>query len=301
MKRTFQRPLALLLTLVMLLGLLPTAALAEEKTTNLGSGWTENTGWSQNCTTVIGEQSSSSIPLTLTLADGETSFATAIQHTVSSADIKGLQSLTMKISGTDISGLSAQAVFMDTTDWTTYYQASTITAAEVTFNAADFKLSGTGAAMPIDGTFVPEFETAENSGAKVWFRELGSLKGFYVFVNGSRYIVINEDLDDITACVVCAHELGHDMLHRELSEGGIRETTLFLDNNKTEREANLFAAEILISDNEILDGIADYNNLQTISAEMCMPVELIELKIELLNFKGYDFNCSGDVSSDFLR
>ena len=145
------------------------------------------------------------------------------------------------------------------------------------------------------------FETAENSGAKVWFRELGTLKGFYVFVNNSRYIVINEDLDDITSCVVCAHELGHDMLHRELSEGGIRETTLFLQNNKTEREANLFAAEILISDNEILDGIADYNNLQIVAAEMCMPVELVELKIELLNFKGYDFNSSGDVASDFLR
>lgn len=144
------------------------------------------------------------------------------------------------------------------------------------------------------------FETAENSGAKVWFRELGSLKGFYVYVNNSRYIVINEDLDDITACVVCAHELGHDMLHRELSEGGIRETTLFLQNNKTEREANLFAAEMLIPDDEILEGIMEYNNLQTIAAEMRMPAELVEFKIELLNYKGYNFNSNG-AASDFLR
>lgn len=144
------------------------------------------------------------------------------------------------------------------------------------------------------------FETAENSGARVWFRELGSLKGFYVFVNDCRYIVINEELDDITGAVVCAHELGHDMLHRELSEGGIRENTLFLENNKTEREANLFAAEILISDSEILEGIADYNDLQTLAAEMCMPVELIDFKLEILNFKGYNFNCGG-AASDFLR
>lgn len=144
------------------------------------------------------------------------------------------------------------------------------------------------------------FETAENSGAKVWFRELGSLKGFYVFVNGCRYIVINEDLDDTTAAVVCAHELGHDMLHRELSEGGIRENTLFLDNNKTEREANLFAADILISDEEILDAITDHNDLQSLAAEMCMPVELINFKLEILNFKGYNFNC-GSAGSDFLR
>lgn len=144
------------------------------------------------------------------------------------------------------------------------------------------------------------FETAENSGAKVWFRDLGSLKGFYVFVNGSRYIVINENLDDVTSAVVCAHEFGHDLLHRELSEGGIRENTLFLENNKTEREANLFAAEILVSDSEILEGIADYNNLQTLAAEMCMPIEIIDFKLEILNFKGYNFNL-GDSASDFLR
>lgn len=144
------------------------------------------------------------------------------------------------------------------------------------------------------------FETAENSGVNVWFRELGSLKGFYVYVNGCRYIVINENLDDITAAVVCAHELGHDMLHRELSEGGIRENTLFLENNKTEREANLFAAEILISDSEILDGIYDYNNLQALAAEMHMPEELIDFKLELLNYKGYNFNCGG-ARNDFLK
>lgn len=144
------------------------------------------------------------------------------------------------------------------------------------------------------------FETAENSGAKVWYRELGSLKGFYVFVNGCRYIVINDELDEMTAAVVCAHELGHDMLHRELSEGGIRENTLFLENNKTEREANLFAAEILISDNEILDAIAEYNDLYAVAAELRVPAELVDFKLELLNYKGYHFN-GGDARSDFLK
>lgn len=144
------------------------------------------------------------------------------------------------------------------------------------------------------------FEIAENSGAKVWFRELGGLKGFYMSENGSRYIVINEALDDNLKKVVCAHELGHDTLHRELSAGGLREGTLFLDSNKTEREANLFAAEILISDSEILERLADCNDLQALSAEMCLPVELIDFKLELLNFKGYDFN-GGGAASDFLR
>jgi len=144
------------------------------------------------------------------------------------------------------------------------------------------------------------FQTAENSGAKVWLRPLGSLKGFYLFEGGCRYIVINEELDSVTKTVVCAHELGHDMLHRELSDSGIREATLFLANNKTEREANLFAANILISDSDILEELPYHNSVGAVSASLGFPVELIEYKLEILNFKGFKFNCEG-VKSDFLK
>ncbi len=144
------------------------------------------------------------------------------------------------------------------------------------------------------------FETAENSGAIVWERHLGGLKGFYLFENGCRYIVVNEDLDDVTKSVVCAHELGHDMLHRELSAGGIRENTLFLSGHKTEREANLFAAEVLISDEDILDEVSELNSMSALTASVGMPGELVNFKLEILNFKGYHFNC-GSAASDFLR
>lgn len=144
------------------------------------------------------------------------------------------------------------------------------------------------------------FQTAENSGARVWLRSLGTLKGFYVFEGGCRYIVINDELDAVTKTVVCAHELGHDMLHRELSDGGIRENTLFLENNKTEREANLFAANILISDSDILEELSYHNDVSAVSASLGFPIEIIEYKLEILNFKGFKFNCSG-VKSDFLK
>ncbi len=144
------------------------------------------------------------------------------------------------------------------------------------------------------------FETAENSGAKVWQRSLGALKGFYVFESGCRYIVINDELDAVTKTVVCAHELGHDTLHRELADGGIREATLFLENNKTEREANLFAANILISDSDILEELSYHDNASALAASLGFPIEIIEYKLEILNFKGFKFNCSG-VKNDFLK
>ncbi len=144
------------------------------------------------------------------------------------------------------------------------------------------------------------YETAENSGAKVWFRPLGQLKGFYVFENGRRYIVVNNQLNEQMRRLVCAHELGHDILHRELSVGGIRESTMFLSNNKTEREANLFAAEMLLSDKAVLSELAYNSDPETASYNLNVPVELLEYKLEILAHKGYEVNfCS--VSNDFLR
>lgn len=144
------------------------------------------------------------------------------------------------------------------------------------------------------------FETAENMGINVWFRNLGSLKGFYLCENGGRYIVINEGLDDRMKAVVCAHELGHDQLHRELSDGKIREKTLFLENSKTEREANLFAASLLISDSEILSELENENSLEVLAAKLGFPREIVAYKIEALNCKGGTFN-NEEIKNDFLK
>lgn len=144
------------------------------------------------------------------------------------------------------------------------------------------------------------FETAANAGANVWFRRLGSLKGFYICENGMRYIVINEELDDTLKKVVCAHEFGHDMLHRELSAGGIRENTLFLATDKTEREANIFAACVLISDEDILDNITRGADIAAVASSIGLPREIVGYKLSAMNTAGYDFNI-GDIRDDFLR
>lgn len=144
------------------------------------------------------------------------------------------------------------------------------------------------------------FETAENSGANVWFRELGGLKGFYICENGARYIVVNDALDDTLKKVICAHELGHDTLHRELSVGGIREGTLFLDTDKTEREANLFAACVLVSDEEMLDAMSCSAEIASVAAALNLPPEIISYKLETMNYRGYGFK-TGEFRSDFLK
>lgn len=144
------------------------------------------------------------------------------------------------------------------------------------------------------------FDTAENAGAVVWFRELGSLKGFYVCENGKRYIIINSAMNKLFRRTVCAHELGHDTLHRELAAGGLRENSLFLSSNKTEREANLFAAEMLLTDDETLSVLEYSQTLDEAAFELAVLPEILSFKLELLNYKGYSFNIQA-ASSDFLK
>ena len=47
---------------------------------------------------------------------------------------------------------------------------------------------------------------------------LGSLKGMYCIVKRNRFIFLNKDLSPQMKRIVCAHEIGHDQLHRALAK-----------------------------------------------------------------------------------
>ena len=51
------------------------------------------------------------------------------------------------------------------------------------------------------------FELCRATGVEVFFADLGNLKGMYKYLKRNRFAVINENLDDYTRNLVCAHEL----------------------------------------------------------------------------------------------
>ena len=89
------------------------------------------------------------------------------------------------------------------------------------------------------------FNAAEACGATVAFKDLGSLKGAYFGKFTPPAIVIGINLDEHMQRIVCAHELGHHMLHSGVS-CSCREVMQLCDTGKLEREANLFAAALLV-------------------------------------------------------
>ena len=127
------------------------------------------------------------------------------------------------------------------------------------------------------------FIIAEGLGIVVLFRNLGSLKGFYTIEKRIPYIVINSSLDEYTAKVVCAHELGHDRLHKRLARNGmLNEYELYLVNTKTELEANTFAAHLLISDKDLSRARKEMNGslvLGEAAVILGTTPEILEIKL----------------------
>ncbi|WP_025117109.1 ImmA/IrrE family metallo-endopeptidase [Lysinibacillus fusiformis] len=121
------------------------------------------------------------------------------------------------------------------------------------------------------------FEIAEQLKIHVLFHNLHEeIRGYYKYDRRNQYIVINENLNDQLKLLVCAHELGHASLHPRLNTPFMRQNTLF-SVDKIEREANRFAAELLIPDENLFES---YNQMTIydIASIHQVPVELVKLK-----------------------
>lgn len=94
------------------------------------------------------------------------------------------------------------------------------------------------------------FEIADYLNIEVQTGDLGSCAGCYLYLQKHRCIFLNENLFSYEKELVMAHELGHSILHQKENSYFIRDKTLLL-TSKPENEANIFASELLIP-NEIL-------------------------------------------------
>lgn len=124
------------------------------------------------------------------------------------------------------------------------------------------------------------FEIASQKGIVLLFEQLGGIYGYHHSFKRINIIHINSELDESTQRFVCAHELGHAVLHPELSTSFLQKNTLFC-MDKVEREANEFAVELLLPD----DCIYTYRNTDMTIYEVAttygIPKEVVHLKREL--------------------
>ena len=130
----------------------------------------------------------------------------------------------------------------------------------------------------------------------------GALLGMYICKWRHRAMFLNDRMDEYLTQMVAGHELGHDMLHRDLAKGeGLREFELFRMTSMTEYEANAFCAHVLIDSRQCLEYAKDGYDVVSIAKMMNSEINLMLIKLQEMIRLGYDLRLPMEPRSDFFK
>lgn len=121
------------------------------------------------------------------------------------------------------------------------------------------------------------FEIIKSLNVIVVFYPLKGVNGFYQYFQRNNIIYIDERLSENEKMFVCAHELGHMLLHKK-SNAIFMDSRTQLNTSKYELEADRFAMDLLVS-NDIFEGHLDFTVSQ-FSHLLGYNKKLIELRIK---------------------
>ena len=148
------------------------------------------------------------------------------------------------------------------------------------------------------------YEICDALGVRIRMKDLGTdIKAYYFYQSRIRNIVVNNRVSETVRRILIAHELGHDRLHKEIAMlKGFQEIELFDMTLPAEYEANLFAAELLIDDGELLELLNDDGqSFFSVANELSIPAALLDFKFRVLKHKGYRIEAPYIANGDFLK
>lgn len=128
------------------------------------------------------------------------------------------------------------------------------------------------------------------------------LKGYCYFSKRTIFVVVNSCLSDIEQRIVAMHEAAHVILHRDLIKvAPMKDFVIYDMTSRAEYEANLFAADYLISDEEVAELVesGDLDYFQMCSS-LCIPAAFMAFKLFSLIQRGYNYNMPQNLDSGFL-
>ena len=136
------------------------------------------------------------------------------------------------------------------------------------------------------------FELCRNMGILLLPQSFGTQKGaimgFFLEQRRIKTITYNSDLSDDLQRIIVGHELGHSVLHARSGIHAFHDVGLFDVSSRFEKEANLFAAEFLLDDDEVLETLAQGGDFFSAAAILRVPMELLDFKFRIMKWKGYD-------------
>lgn len=129
----------------------------------------------------------------------------------------------------------------------------------------------------------------------------GSCKGFFTTYLRQKMITLNSDISEANQRIILAHELGHAMLHANAGISTFHDFAVFNSCNMNEKEANVFAAEFLIDDKMVLEAIKEGRDFYTMASELCVPPEMLDFKLRIMQKQGHPIVAPYIAKSDFLK
>lgn len=120
-------------------------------------------------------------------------------------------------------------------------------------------------------------EIIKNLNVILVYYPLKDVRGFYQFFQRNNIIYIDDNLPENEQIVVCAHELGHMLLHKN-SNALFMDTRTHFVTTKYENEADRFAINLLISDDDIENNL-EYT-VNQLSRLFGYHERLIELRLQ---------------------
>lgn len=109
------------------------------------------------------------------------------------------------------------------------------------------------------------------------FVPLIGIRGFYQFYDGADIVYIDSNLPDQVKKFVCAHELGHSLMHKDINAIFL-DTRTYLKTSIYEKQANQFAMNLLYPRDSDFD---DYRDLTIQQTARCLNVseDLVEYRL----------------------
>lgn len=130
----------------------------------------------------------------------------------------------------------------------------------------------------------------------------GCCKGFFIVHHRIKHITINNNLPEELQRVVLAHEIGHCVLHYAAGTmATFHETVLFDSVDFKEYEANIFASELLLTDDDVLTVLNDDLFFYQAASILCVPAEMLDFKFRVMKRKGYKLGSPIVSHGDFLK
>ncbi|SMB81070.1 protein of unknown function [Desulfonispora thiosulfatigenes DSM 11270] len=147
------------------------------------------------------------------------------------------------------------------------------------------------------------FRLCQSLGILILYEKFSNnIKGYFLVQSRIQIIVINSNLPEELQRIICAHELGHAILHQKLAaKNTLSDFALFDATAQPEFEANLFAAELLIKDDTVISLLNEDLSFFDVASTLCVPAELLDFKFRILKHKGYRLEAQLYCHGDFLK